>query len=95
VFGANAASHLRRTDGFPDTPDVLVNSFYRPQTQEVAAFEELIGSHGGLGGWQSEPFLLYPTVLPAPQAPIVGAAALHTVLKGWLNDQAAVEVPQA
>ena len=91
VFGPSAAAHLRRTDGFRDAPDVLVNSFYHPQTHEVAAFEELIGSHGGLGGWQSEPFLMYPSVLPAPQAPIVGAAALHTVLKGWVNAQTAVE----
>lgn len=94
AFGANAASHLRRTDGFPDAPDILVNSFYHSQTEEVAAFEELIGSHGGLGGWQTQPFLIYPSVLPAPEAPIVGAAALYAVLKGWIDGQTAVDGPQ-
>ena len=29
-----------------------VNSVYDPTNDEVAAFEELIGSHGGLGGTQ-------------------------------------------
>ena len=27
---------------------------------EVAAFEELVGSHGGVGASQSYPFVLYP-----------------------------------
>ena len=41
-------------------PDVLVNSFYDSQTDEVCAFEELIGSHGGLGGNQIKRFIIYP-----------------------------------
>jgi hypothetical protein len=84
-FGPNAAGHLLRTDGFPDAPDILVNSFYDPESGEVAAFEELIGSHGGLGGWQTQPFLMHPCELAAPEERIVGAASLHLVLKGWLS----------
>jgi uncharacterized membrane protein YvlD (DUF360 family) len=87
-YGPNAADHLRRTDGFLDAPDILVNSFYDPQTREVPAFEELIGSHGGLGGWQMSPFLMFPADLSAPEEPIVGAASLHRVLKGWAGRQA-------
>ena len=52
-FGPNAADHLRRTDGFPHCPDILVNCTYHPEANEVAPFEEFMGSHGGLGGWQS------------------------------------------
>ncbi len=89
-FGANAAAHLRRTDSFPDAPDLLVNSFCNPETNEVAAFEELIGSHGGLGGWQTQPFLLYPAEWETGPETIVGAEALHRVLKGWV-DQLATE----
>jgi hypothetical protein len=87
-FGANAAAHLRRTDSFPDAPDVLVNSFCNPETNEVAAFEELIGSHGGLGGWQTQPFLLYPAEWETGQEEIVGAEALHRTLKGWVDQLA-------
>lgn len=87
VFGPNAAAHLRRTDGFADAPDILVNSFHDPETGEVAAFEELIGSHGGLGGWQASPFLMFPADLDAPEGPIVGAASLYAVLKRWTGGQ--------
>jgi hypothetical protein len=82
-FGANAARHLARTDGFANAPDILVNSFYSADTGEVAAFEELVGCHGGLGGPQTQPFVLFPSTFPIPQEPVVGAAALHAVLKGW------------
>ena len=43
-------------------PDILVISSVDPVTGEVPAFEELVGNHGGLGGSQREPFLLYPAV---------------------------------
>jgi uncharacterized membrane protein YvlD (DUF360 family) len=82
-FGANAARHLLRTDGFTHCPDILVNSFYDPQLQEGCAFEELISFHGGMGGTQTEPFLLHPAGLPMPPEPVVGAAAVHEVLTGW------------
>jgi putative membrane protein len=85
-FGPNAAQHLLRYDGFPDAPDLYVNSFYDPETNEGAAFEEQIGFHGGVGGPQTQPFLLCPVGLPLPEEPLVGAAAVHRVLKGWVSD---------
>jgi uncharacterized membrane protein YvlD (DUF360 family) len=83
-FGPRAAAHVARTARFPHCPDIMVNSTYWPQTEEVAAFEELVGSHGGLGGPQSFPFVLAPAGLTAPAQEIVGAAHLHRVLRGWL-----------
>jgi uncharacterized membrane protein YvlD (DUF360 family) len=83
-FGPNAAAHVRRTDGFPHCPDVLVNATFSPDTEEVAAFEELVGSHGGMGGTQSLPFVLFPAGLPYPDEPVVGAEAMHRVLRRWL-----------
>jgi uncharacterized membrane protein YvlD (DUF360 family) len=82
-FSANAAEHLRRTDSFPHVADIMVNSFYDPQLDEGCAFEELISFHGGLGGSQTRAFVLHPASLPVPNAPIVGAAAVHEVLMGW------------
>ena len=82
-FSPGAADHLRRTDAFPHVPDILVNSFYDPVLDEGCAFEELISFHGGLGGPQTEPFILHPAALPVPDEPIVGAAAVHALLLGW------------
>jgi uncharacterized membrane protein YvlD (DUF360 family) len=89
-FGPNACAHLKRTDSFPHVADIMVNSLYDPDTGEVAAFEELVGSHGGLGGDQSSPFLLYPAELNLANNEIVEAAELHKQLKQWL-DQCRVE----
>ena len=91
-FGPRAADHLRRTNSFPNCPDILVNSFYNSQTNEAAAYEELIGCHGGMGGYQTQPFVLHPIELPVNgDEPLVGAAAVHHLMKGWLNQFKPVE----
>ncbi len=82
-FSANAVRHLARSDGFAHAPDLYVNSFYDPQTDEGCAFEELISFHGGMGGSQTRPFILAPVDLPLPEEPIVGAAHVHETLAGW------------
>jgi uncharacterized membrane protein YvlD (DUF360 family) len=84
-FGPNAALHLRRNDGFADAPDIYVSSFYDPETGDGAAFEEQIGFHGGMGGAQTQPFLLFPAELPLPDEPLVGAEAVHCLLKSWVT----------
>jgi len=82
-FSPNAPAHLRRTAGFEHVADIMVNSFYDPDLEQGCAFEELISFHGGLGGPQTRPFLLYPADLPVPEEPIVGAAGVHNLLTGW------------
>ena len=79
-FGVNAASHLKRQNSFRNMPDILVNSFYDAKFDEVCAFEELIGSHGGLGGDQSKPFILYPSEWSDP-GNLVGAESIYSFLK--------------
>jgi uncharacterized membrane protein YvlD (DUF360 family) len=83
-FGPNAAAHVKRTDGFAHCADLMVNSALWPQFGEVAAFEELVGSHGGLGGTQSFPFVLHPADLAWPAEEVVGAEAVHRIFRGWL-----------
>ncbi len=83
-FGPNAADHLRRTDGFAHCADLMINSTYWSDFGEVAAFEELVGSHGGMGGTQSFPFVLHPSDLEWPAEDVVGAERVHRVFRGWL-----------
>ena len=61
----------------------MVGSFYDPHLDEGCAFEELISFHGGIGGPQTEPFILHPTHLEVPEGPILGAASVHGILAGW------------
>jgi uncharacterized membrane protein YvlD (DUF360 family) len=82
-FSPTAARHLQRTDGFPHVADIMVGSFYDPVLEEGCAFEELISFHGGLGGPQTQPFILHPVQLATPEEPIVGAEQVHSVLSGW------------
>ena len=85
---------MRRTDGFPHCPDVLVNAAYSPDTDEVAAFEELVGSHGGMGGSQSLPFVLFPSELPFPDEEVVGAEHMHRVLRALAGRARPRRVPR-
>ncbi|MBE6502684.1 MAG: phage holin family protein [Methanobrevibacter sp.] len=80
-FGKNIVKHLKRNTSFKYTPDILVNSFYDSENDEVCAFEELVGSHGGVGGSQSEPFILYPSSWDVPEEEIIGAENIYKLLK--------------
>ncbi|MGW8972816.1 phage holin family protein [Streptomyces platensis] len=95
-FGDGAADAVRRTDRFPHVADLMVNSACDPATGAVHAFEEQIGSHGGLGGAQSHPFLLWPAELtpPAPDGePLTGAEQVHRVLRRWLGEAEGPQLP--
>jgi len=83
-MGPRAATHLRRSSGFKYAPDILVNSMYDTENDQVAAFEQLVGSHGGLGGNQSKPFLLVPSTWEFDGG-TVGAENLHMKFKHQLE----------
>ncbi|WP_174250373.1 MULTISPECIES: phage holin family protein [Streptomyces] len=93
AYGPGAAAAVARTDAFPHVPDIMVNSAYDPATGQVHAFEEQIGSHGGLGGEQGHAFLMWPADLPGPEPGLVGAEAVHRVLRGWLREADGPQVP--
>ncbi len=85
-FGTNAARHLKRYNEFSDAPDLYINSFYDVETNEVAAFEELIGCHGGMGGYQTRPFILHPKTLRITESELIGAASVYRQFKHWLAE---------
>ena len=60
------AAQVRRLADFPNSGDLIVNSTLYPDGT-VAAMEELIGNHGGLGGEQTDAFILHPKSAPIPQ----------------------------
>jgi len=85
TFGDHAPAMLLTATLMAQAPDIYVNSALDPDTLDVAAFEPLVGCHGGLGGWQDRGFVLAPTDLLAPTEPIHGGDSLHRHLVGILE----------
>jgi hypothetical protein len=85
IYGDLAVAALKRLDGIEHVGDIAVVSTYDPETGEIAAFEELIGAHGGLGGPQTRPFLLYPADWELDQGPLIGAPAVYRQLRRWME----------
>ena len=56
---------VRRIADFSNAGDLILNSTLYPDGT-VAALEELIGNHGGLGGEQTDAFILHPGDMQIP-----------------------------
>lgn len=88
---AGVPDHARRVTAealaMAEAPDLYLLGAVDRGTGEVTAFEDLAGSHGGLGGWQDRGVLVAPSELFDPDVvgPINGAAELHRVLVGMLE----------
>ncbi|WP_432512645.1 alkaline phosphatase family protein [Kineococcus sp. SYSU DK001] len=95
ALGPRAASDLLRVMRFGNAPALYVHSTVEPVTGEVHAFEEQVGSHGGLGGGQNEAVLVHPAEWKVDEdlrdrsvpgeAPLVGAATVHEQLVRWMQ----------
>ena len=59
------AWQVRRVADFPSAGDMIIVSTLYPDGT-VAALEELIGNHGGMGGEQTDSFLLHPADMDVP-----------------------------
>jgi hypothetical protein len=91
-YGSRAAEDLLRLEGFSDAGDLILIGAVDATSGDVTGFEELVGSHGGLGGWQTEPFILCPRSLEMADDRPVGAPALYRQLTAW-RDQLSGEHP--
>ena len=81
-YSGRAREAFLRLDGMDYVPDLSVISLYDPEFDEVAAFEELIGSHGGLGGPQTQPIIMHPAEWNLDEE-IVGAPAVYRQIRRW------------
>ena len=76
---------IARTSSFPHCPDILINSRYDPHTDEALPIEPHVGSHGGLGGPQTEAFILHPADWRLDEEIPLGAPAIYRNLRRWLS----------
>jgi len=84
-YGRYARADLLRHQESAHVGDLVLISSVDPVTEEVAAFEELVGSHGGLGGWQTEAVLVHPARWPVLRPDLDGPDAVHRQLVEWLD----------
>jgi uncharacterized membrane protein YvlD (DUF360 family) len=85
-YGPLAAENLSHLDAFANVGDLILLGAFDRVSGEVTAFEELIGSHGGLGGWQVDPFILCPKTLQLAEDLPHGAPALYRQLVAWRTE---------
>jgi hypothetical protein len=81
-YGGRSREAFLRLDGMSHVPDLSIISLYDPEFQEVAAFEELIGSHGGLGGPQTRALMMHPSDWALDEE-LVGAEAVYRQIRRW------------
>ncbi len=74
------ASQVRRIADFPHAGDLIVNSTVFPDGT-VAAMEELIGNHGGIGGEQTDAFIFHPPNLE--MRPTTNSADVYHILNDY------------
>lgn len=87
-FSPHTAAFLRRLAAFENGGDIIVNGSYNPSTGQVIGIDDLVGAHGGVGGMQTAPFLVYPASWTEDPPELVGAAAVYRFLRQHAVDAA-------
>lgn len=80
-YGEHAHEFFRRLAEYEYAGDIVVNGSYDPEKRWVIGFDDLVGAHGGLGGPQTEPFLMYPSAWTDEAPKLVGSVDVHHFLK--------------
>lgn len=78
-YGPYAEADLLQLSERQHVGDLVLLGAYDRSLGEVVAFEELVGSHGGLGGWQTEALLVHPRGCVVTDGPLDGRA-VHAAL---------------
>ncbi|UCG50413.1 MAG: phage holin family protein [Candidatus Latescibacterota bacterium] len=81
--GADTIRALTELADFPNSGDLIVNGGF-VEDGAVASFEKQVGTHGGLGGAQTEPFIIFPRHHRRKRDQMRNPADLHTFLHAIL-----------
>ncbi len=81
VFGPNAAADVASLDQRHHVGDLIILGRFDPSLGEVVAFEELVGSHGGLGGGQTDALLIHPSEWTVPGESLTGSQVHRALLE--------------
>jgi len=79
------SGELAQLLGYPSSGDLIVNGSWLPEQQKVVVLEEQSSSHGGIGGRQTEPFLITPAWWGTEPENLDSPEALHRHLQAMLR----------
>jgi hypothetical protein len=77
------AARIDRVASFPLSGDLMLLGAWENGT--VVTFEDQIGTHGGLGGPQETPFILYPAEMAWPYGAITNPCDLYPIFAKYLD----------
>jgi hypothetical protein len=80
---ATQAARIDHLASFPRSGDLIVLGAWNNGT--VVTFEDQIGTHGGLGGPQEKPFILYPSEIEWPSGTISNPCDLYPIFARYLD----------
>ena len=86
-----AAEQIRRVASFRCSGDLMLLGSYDAQKNQVVSFEQQWAAHGGLGGPQDYPFILYPQRLQWDLTHVANSIDLYPLLakeRGLLSTDA-------
>jgi hypothetical protein len=81
---AEQAARIDRVASFPRAGDLMLFGAWDNGT--VVTFEDQSGTHGGLGGPQEKPFILYPAEVELPTTAIKSPCDLYPIFARYLDD---------
>lgn len=83
-YDESAAFQIKKLFSYDNVGDVIIQSRYDPETDQIPAFENLLAHHGGIGGDQTLAFVMHPSKLNFIQ-PINDSTQMHHQLRCWQN----------
>jgi uncharacterized membrane protein YvlD (DUF360 family) len=79
------ASELASLLSYPDSGDLIINGTWLEAEQRIVVLEEQTSSHGGLGGRQTEPFVVLPQAWSTSLMDFESPEALHRLIRRELT----------
>ena len=79
------AARIHAVASFPSAGDLML--FGDWDNGSVVTFEDQIGTHGGLGGAQEKPFILYPVEMELPNDAIDNPCDLYPIFARYLHPE--------
>ena len=79
------AAELAQLMSYRDCGDLVINGAWLADRKRIVVMEEQVSSHGGLGGPQTEPFILLPADWNVTDLDLDSPESLHRLLKRELS----------